>query len=138
MAELTAQIKAFGEQRSFTKKDQTVVPTVQVVFDLPNQKFPKSLAITFQGEDATRALKSPIGTELKVQYDVESREWNGKYFTEAKAWKVESAAKTASAMQPNQQFNATGGQPSTDNQGNALNDATADLPFLRNQSVTHD
>ena len=127
MAELTAQIKAFGEQRSFTKKDQTVVPTVQVVFDLPNQKFPKSLAITFQGEDATRALKSPIGTELKVQYDVESREWNGKYFTEAKAWKVEGTAKAASAMQPSNEFTQpTINHPSQNVVGNNPNDFPAD------------
>ncbi|HSZ72439.1 MAG TPA: DUF3127 domain-containing protein, partial [Cytophagaceae bacterium] len=35
---------------------------------------------------------SPLseGTAVKVSFDVESREYNGKWYTDAKAWKVEA------------------------------------------------
>lgn len=30
-----------------------------------------------------------VGEEVKVSFDAESREWNGKWFTQLNAWKVE-------------------------------------------------
>ena len=30
-----------------------------------------------------------VGEEVKVSFDAESREWNGKWFTHLNAWKVE-------------------------------------------------
>ena len=33
------------------------------------------------------------GTEVKVSFDIESREYNGKWYTDVKAWKVDSVSK---------------------------------------------
>ena len=36
-----------------------------------------------------------IGTEVNVSFDIESREYNGKYYTEVKAFKIETVGKSA-------------------------------------------
>ncbi len=37
------------------------------------------------------------GDELKVHFDLRGREWNGKYFTNLQAWRVESGSEAHSA-----------------------------------------
>jgi len=44
-----------------------------------------------------------IGTEVNVSFDIESREYNGKYYTEVKAFKIETVGKVAS-QQPSEEF----------------------------------
>ena len=39
-------------------------------------------------KDDEKILK--VGANLKVDFDVESREYNGKWYTDVKAWKVEA------------------------------------------------
>ncbi len=36
---------------------------------------------------------------IKVHFDLRGREWNGKYFTNLNAWKVESATATAASSE---------------------------------------
>ncbi len=40
------------------------------------------------------------GEEIKVHFDLRGREWNGKYFTNLNAWRVEKAAPAAAAAPP--------------------------------------
>ena len=42
-----------------------------------------------------------IGTEVNVSFDIESREYNGRYYTEVKAFKIESVGKQ-NTSKPNQ------------------------------------
>ena len=49
-------------------------------------KYPKQMCVTMWN-DAIVPLTE--GGTVKVQFDLESREFNGKYYTEVKAWKVE-------------------------------------------------
>lgn len=40
------------------------------------------------------------GNEVKVSFDLESREYNGKWYTDVKAWKVEKVQKVDSGVPP--------------------------------------
>lgn len=40
------------------------------------------------------------GDEVTVHFDLRGREWNGKYFTNLNAWRLESAAKSNNAPPP--------------------------------------
>lgn len=40
------------------------------------------------------------GQEIKVHFDLRGREWNGKYFTNLNAWRIEAAAQAAPAPAP--------------------------------------
>lgn len=51
-------------------------------------KFPKKICIIAWKDLVDQVQQISIGTELKVSFDVESREYNGKWYTDVKAWKV--------------------------------------------------
>lgn len=51
--------------------------------------YPKKVCIAVWGDKADeKALQ--VGNTLKVDFDVESREFNGRWYTDVKAWKVEA------------------------------------------------
>jgi len=50
-------------------------------------KFPKQVCISMWGDKAAAGVLT-IGNNVNVSFDVESREFNGKYYTDLKAWKV--------------------------------------------------
>lgn len=58
-------------------------------------KFPKKVCFTLWNDKAD-AFNYNVGTELKITFDLESRENKGRWYTEAKAWKVESGSTAAS------------------------------------------
>ena len=54
-----------------------------------------------------------IGNELLVSFDAESREYNGRWFTDLKAWKIELAGSESGDAQAPAPFRAfTPTQPS--------------------------
>ena len=92
-------------------------------------QYPRKICIGLFGEDKVDVSTFAPGTLLNVSFDIESREFNGRWYTDIRAWRVEvaqspvnapvapvSAAPAAGAADP-QPFSA-GREPSTD-----------DLPF---------
>lgn len=51
-------------------------------------QYPKKIAFTVMGEDKFNGMGIVVDGTYSVSFDVESREWNGKWFTEASAWKA--------------------------------------------------
>lgn len=51
-------------------------------------KYAKKVAINLYGENIEKYLPA-INQRVVVQFDVESREYNGNWFTTVKAWKIE-------------------------------------------------
>ena len=53
--------------------------------------YPKKVSISVWG-DKTDSLKNmQPGSDVKVSFNVESREYNGKWYTDVKAWRIEAA-----------------------------------------------
>lgn len=59
-------------------------------------QYPKDVCITVWGEKVDKALLQP-GVSVRVHFDLESREYNGKWYTDVKGWKVEPIAGTLSS-----------------------------------------
>ena len=53
-----------------------------------DDQYPKKICISVWG-DKIDANQLQLGNQLKVDFDAESREFNGKWFTNLKAWKIE-------------------------------------------------
>lgn len=53
-------------------------------------QFPKKVCISIWGDKANENMLQ-IGNVLKLEFDAESREFNGKWYTDLKAWKIELA-----------------------------------------------
>ena len=51
-------------------------------------QYPKKISFTVMGEDKFNGMGIVVDGTYTVSFDVESREWNGKWFTEASAWKA--------------------------------------------------
>jgi len=59
------------------------------VIETPDAKYPKKIAFVTWGETVGTAGNIALGTNVKVDFEVESREYNAKWFTDAKAFKVQ-------------------------------------------------
>jgi hypothetical protein len=52
--------------------------------------YPKKICVSIWG-DKIDAGQLQAGNMLKIDFDVESREFNGRWYTDVKAWKIEAA-----------------------------------------------
>jgi hypothetical protein len=64
------------------KKQDIIVET--------ESQYPKKICISVWG-DKIDAAQLQAGNQLKIDFDIESREYNGRWYTDVKAWKVEVA-----------------------------------------------
>ncbi len=75
------------------KKQDIIVET--------ESQYPKKICVSVWGDKIDANQLQP-GALLKIDFDVESREYNGRWYTDIKAWKIEtaSAASVANADSP--------------------------------------
>ena len=72
----------------------------EVIFDMKSQsQFPRKICVTFfnKPEEVARLV---VGTEYTVSIDVESREYNGKWYTDVRAWRVQPKEVEAAPPMP--------------------------------------
>ena len=75
-----------GEGKNGTWKKQ------QIVIELDsNGKYPKKVAVVFW-TDLVENAAFVEGKDISVEFDIESREYNGKWYTDVKAWRINNAA----------------------------------------------
>ena len=86
-------------------------------------QYPKKVCITTWGK--TVDYVPSIGTEVNVSFDIESREYNGKYYTEVKAFKIETVGKSA----PKQNNDEQQYQAHVQERASADSVDETDLPF---------
>jgi hypothetical protein len=53
-------------------------------------QYPKTICVTMWG-DKINPAQLQAGKRLTVDFDLESREYNGRWYTDVKAWKIEVA-----------------------------------------------
>ena len=63
----------------------------EVVFEQPDE-FNRKLVVGFWGDKAQDAAALKPGEMVEVAINLESREYNGRWYTEARAWKLTRAA----------------------------------------------
>lgn len=56
---------------------------------------PKKVCVSVWG-DKLNVAQYPVGASITAQVDVESREYNGRWYTEVKAWKIEGSGSVTS------------------------------------------
>ena len=94
--------------------------------------YPKQVHFDFFGERADQYPLS-IGDDIKLSFDIESREYNGRWFTSIRGWKAEKADGAAVSQAPVQQAQPVSAapvqQPVAPQQPDFGSSATDDLPF---------
>lgn len=86
-------------------------------------QYPKKVVIAAWGDKLNLAAFKP-GSKITVGFDLESREYNGKWYTDVKAWKI-AAAGASTMAQPDREAPIPP-PPSYDGGDNMPQD---DLPF---------
>ena len=66
------------------------------ILELPGQ-YPRQLCVSLWGEKIDALKNFAIGDQIKAYIDIESREYNEKWYTSAKAWQLEKV-ETATAF----------------------------------------
>ena len=82
-------------------------------------QYPKKVCISIWGDKINESVLK-AGSMLRIDFDVESREYNGRWYTDVKAWKVEPAAGGPIDAAPEEDFHDT---------SYTSNDEETDLPF---------
>jgi hypothetical protein len=67
----------------------------QFVIETASDRFPKKICFIAWNDRAELVSQLKEGDEVKVSFDLESREYNGRWYTDAKAWKIESMSASA-------------------------------------------
>ena len=112
-------------QRFVSQKNGNEYVTTVFVIETPGQ-YPKKVAMKVMGEDEFKQMGIVMGGTYNVSFDVKSREWQGKWFTECQAWRTqrvdgtqEQTQQPAPAQNPLPENNGGGGDGEQKN----------DLPF---------
>ena len=88
-------------------------------------QYPKKVCISMWGDKINEPILQ-IGNILDINFDVESREYNGRWYTDVKAWKVDLAGQGGSTGSPSfEQADPATLTPPVDLSG----DSGDDLPF---------
>ena len=74
-----------GEGKNGTWKKQ------QVVIETDGGKYPKKVAVVFWG-DLVNSSSFVDGNDISIEFDVESREFNGRWYTDVKAWRINTTS----------------------------------------------
>lgn len=135
MSDITGKVIAILEpQRFVSKKNGNEYVTTVFVIETQGQ-YPKKVAMKVMGEDKFNNMGIAMGCTYNVSFDVESREWKGKWFTECQAWRTQlvdgtqeqtqqAATQTAQKPAPSHAQN-----PLPENNGGFDGEQNVDLPF---------
>lgn len=71
----------------------------EVVFELPDE-FSRKVCVTFFGDRAQDAASLQVGDKLNVSVNIESREYNGRWYTDVRAWRIQKVQSEQPAAAP--------------------------------------
>ena len=92
-------VKPYPQYEQYTKKDGATDYKQTMLVETYGQ-YPKLVAMTVMGsEKITDILQKWVpGSAVDVHVNAESREYNGKYYTNLNVWKVESGSQTVQGV----------------------------------------
>ena len=68
----------------------------EFILEYQEGNFPSQICMNVWGEDKVRDLdKYQVGDKVKVSFNLSSREFNGRWYTDVRAWRIEPAGQAA-------------------------------------------
>ncbi len=72
----------------------------EFVIEVPDGNYPQYIKFQLTQDRCAAIDPHKEGEQIKVHFDLRGREWQGKYFTNLNAWRVEKAGGSAAAPPP--------------------------------------
>ena len=72
---------------------------LEVVFELPDE-FSRKVCVTFFGDRVQDAASLQVGEKVNVSVNIESREYNGRWYTDVRAWRIQKTQPEQPAAAP--------------------------------------
>ena len=128
--ELTGKIIAVLQERGGISKAGNEWKIQEYVLETMEQ-YPRKMMFNVFGADRISQFNIQVGEVLTVSFDIDSREYNGRWYTDVRAWRIEPAGQVQPA--PMQEY----GQPAGAAQAAPMptiddlpgDDGSDDLPF---------
>lgn len=108
----------------------------EFIFEYQEGNFPSQVCMNVWGDDKVKELdKYQVGDKVKVSVNLSSREYNGRWYTDVRAWRIEPAGAAAPVQTPGYDYAQSAGSysaptgapmPSADDMSSPVED---DLPF---------
>ena len=73
---------------SGTSKAGNLWKKKEYVLENTDGQFPRKVAFTCFGDNADK-INLQVGQTATIYFDIESREWNGKWFTDIRCWRAD-------------------------------------------------
>ena len=126
--ELTGKIIAVMEPRGgVSARTGNTWKTQEYVLEVPGQ-YPKRCLFNVFGEDRINQFNIQNGDELTIQFDIDAREYNGRWFNDIRAYNVVRGQQPVAGAQPVAAPSETT-SPFPPAQEPASDSASDDLPF---------
>lgn len=110
--ELSGKIIAVLPAKEGVSKAGNPWKTQEYVLETHDQ-YPRKMCFNLFGADKIAQFNIQIGEEVTVSFDIDCREWQGRWFNDIRAWKVErsGAQPMAPAGEPAVPFTAPSSAP---------------------------
>ena len=89
-------------------------------------QYPKKVLISAWGNQVDSLRQFGEGADVKVSFNLESREYNNRYYTDVRSWRIEAAGAPSSS---NGNRNSTQRSTATESNANVSAPPADDLPF---------
>ena len=116
---ITGIIASIQPEQRFNGKNGEIVKHVFVVET--QDQFARKIAFGVFGDDKWQQMNVQVGDNVQVSFDLSTKEWNGKFYTEAFAWKVVKIGSKVEQSNTQQQA-----EPQQNTQQSSTNE---ELPF---------
>ncbi len=87
--ELTGKIIAALDAREGTSSRTGSTWKSQEFVIETHDQYPRKCVFTVFGEERLQQFNIQVGEEMTVSFDIDAHEWNGRWFNDIRAWKVD-------------------------------------------------
>jgi hypothetical protein len=106
LTQVLAETTGTGKAGTWVKRD--------FVLETTGDKYPKKICFSAWGDKSAEISNYASGTELKVSFEVSSREYNGKWYTDLRAWKIETGSGAGASANYSSGSTSTPSAPKSD------------------------
>lgn len=136
--EVNVKVERLLDAQSFVKKDGTQIVRNSFVGVTTQGNYAKHLKFDVLNQESWQKMQIRVGVAYQISFDIDSREWQGKWYTSLTAWRavaIDAVDKPVHVQPQNQagQSPVSSAAPYTvaapKVESGASNQPAADLPF---------